>query len=452
MLRDYQQRAVDAVRALWRSGTRRVCLVMPTGAGKTITALALAGFAPDPLWVVHRVELEQQLGSIVASREAGAVRTIQSLLGGDRPDSSLLIVDECHHIRSAEWSKVAHHYSDAYQLGLTATPERADGQPLGDMYDAIVAPVSYSELIAAGHLVRCRALRPADVLDSDQLAVDPIDAWLEHAPGAPTFCYVPTIEAAEDLVARFDARCKWGALAIHSRMSMVDRDLALHRFRGGDIRVLVNVHVLTEGVDVPHASCCLLARRPSHASTYLQMVGRVLRPSAGKDQATLIDLCGASHIHGLPGEDLVYSLDGEAIAPSRKPTRTCRECATVARMTDTVCAECGADLRLERDREVTIYSMALAEVYAGEDTAAADKQTEWRRLVDLCATRGWDVGWALREYRKLFGESARPQFTASDKRTAWRQLEARRIERGYKRGWSAHRYRAIFGVWPRGLS
>ncbi len=77
--------------------------------------------------------------------------------------------------------------------------------------------------------------------------------------------------------------------------------------------VLCNVGTLTEGIDVVTAACCILAKRVGHAGALLQMVGRVLRAAPGKGFATLIDLCGSVHKHGLPEADREYSLDGKAI-------------------------------------------------------------------------------------------------------------------------------------------
>jgi hypothetical protein len=87
----------------------------------------------------------------------------------------------------------------------------------------------------------------------------------------------------------------------------------MHDLEQGVLRVVVNVGVLTEGVDVPHVSCVVLARPCTHASTYVQIVGRVLRAAPGKTEGTLIDLVGASHKHGLPAADREHSLTGKGI-------------------------------------------------------------------------------------------------------------------------------------------
>jgi superfamily II DNA or RNA helicase len=102
---------------------------MPTGAGKTVTAQAIAADEPDPLWLVHTTALRDQA--------PGVAVTVQSLLSGYRPKCSLLIADECHHLggQAEAWRAVAEHYPRI--LGLTATPCRHDGAPL-DLFGTLV--------------------------------------------------------------------------------------------------------------------------------------------------------------------------------------------------------------------------------------------------------------------------------------------------------------------------
>jgi superfamily II DNA or RNA helicase len=95
---------------------------------------------------------------------------------------------------------------------------------------------------------------------------------------------------------------------ISGRTSLPERDGALLKLEAGELDVVVNVGVLTEGFDAPHVSCIVLARPCAHDSTYIQIVGRMLRAAPGKAEATLIDLVGASHRHGLPGQNREHTL------------------------------------------------------------------------------------------------------------------------------------------------
>ena len=449
-LRDYQSRAVDGVVAHARAGVRRVCLVAPTGSGKTRMGMEVVRRAIEKgkrvLWVCHRNELVDQ--AIEAARHhvgvlsAGIVRpgpvpsasllvaTVQTLVNRDPARIADVVVwDECHHSEAQDWKRVLDPYDGAHVVGLTATPERGDGAPLGDTFGALVVAAQYSELMGAGHLVPCKVIRPDRIMDGQDLAADPVESYLRFAPGKQGFLFASLVSQAQDLRERFVA-AGVPAAVIEASTPKQDRDAALRAFKAGALRLLLNVFVLTEGVDVPAAEVCILARRPGHASTYLQMVGRVLRPAPGKTTGLLIDLCGASWKHGMPGSDLEYSLDGKAIRPAGQSDGD------------------GEEGDGEASELPTIHSLALREVYAGEDTPAAAKQEEWERLRDFAKERGWDIGWAAREYRKLFKVPPPSDVDDTAQRDSFRRLIAQGRSKGYKAGWAAAMFKARFGDWP----
>lgn len=457
-LRDYQLRAVESVRAAWQAGTRAVCLVAPTGAGKTVLGAELARGYCAVLWVAHRRELVAQARSRL-ERDGHALRdhygpagvhvtTVQTLLArGHRPAADLVVLDEAHHYVAAEWRTLAEDYPETRVVGLTATPQRADGSPLGDVFGALVVAAQYSELIRDGHLVGCRVVQPLEAVRG--LAADPLDAYRTHASGLRGYVYLRTVRGCGELAERFSGEGV-PALAVTAKSKREERDSALKRLSSGDLSLLANVHTLTEGVDVPAASVVLLCRSPAHASTYLQMVGRVLRPHPGKPDALLVDLTGASLQHGLPTEDREYSLSGDCPIKRTTPTeiRQCRECGAVSEAWRRACPSCGHEPEPQL-RELKIYSAALREVFAGADTDSAAKRAEYQRLRKLAESRGWSIGWVVKEYRKLF--SSPPDLSdvsAEEKYLAYRGLVALGRQRGYARGFAAARYRATFGAWP----
>lgn len=449
-LRDYQEKAVAGVNLMWETGDRCVCLVAPTGSGKTVMGQALAAQFAHPLWICHRRELVNQAQARLGP--SVQVVTVQKLLrSGDRPTGDALILDECHHMVSEEWGKVAAHYDSQPVVGLTATPERSDGRPLGDMFSNMVVAATYSELIEAGHLVPARVFRPKESLPSGQLAKDPIDAYREHGNNGQGFLYVGRVPHAIEQAEIFNA-AGIGTAAIVATTPKNERDEIFADFAAGGRQILSNVYTLTEGVDVPEASVCILARRCSHQSIFLQMAGRVLRPAPGKEVATVIDLSGITHIHGLPTEDRIYSLKGTAIRTKTQGVKDCPECGVVVLPHVLVCPECGYEWPPpdpEPEKPI-FYDLELEEVYAGADTKRSAKQKEWSRLVNMCVNRDWGLYWALKEYRKLFpGE--RPQFTLEEKAYEYKNLIRFAAKKGYKRGWASHRYKGTFGVWPRGL-
>src|SRR5215510_8951820 len=262
------------------------------------------------VWFAHRVELIDDTskrlerlglrhGIIWAKSEradptaAVQVATIQTLMArGERPPADLLIPDECHHVTAASYREYLSAYPAARILGLTATPERANGTALGNVFERMVVAATVRELTERGFLVPCDVIAPAR--RRDKLAMTPAEALAKYAAGRRVIVFGKSKPHARELAAEL------GGIGIEGGMSSVERTEALDRFARGELRVLTNVYVLTEGWDCPEAEVCLLARGCSSMAMYLQIIGRILRPCPGKDRALLLDLFGCVHEHGLP--------------------------------------------------------------------------------------------------------------------------------------------------------
>lgn len=417
-LRGYQQRAVDSVRAKWVEGARSVCLVAPTGAGKTRLGEELISDAIGCVWVAHRreliIETAKRLRSRFGAREVGVimpgeyetpkariqVATTQTLISRDAyPAASHLVLDEAHHYAAVDWRRVADRYPNARTVGLTATPERGDGEPLGDLFGAMVVTASYSELIALGFLVAARVYRPSSALGND-LAQDPVAAWLQYSEGSLAFVFCARVEIAFAVAQRFrDAGVPAGT--IEADTPKAERDDLLNRFRRGTIKVLTNVNTLTEGVDVPQARTVILARQFGHAGGYLQAAGRGLRPSDGKPDMILLDLTGTSIRHGLPTKDRYYSLDGRAISG--------------------VGAHGGGGEQPEFDQSVVGAALTMVapgafkrgDVVAEVKTEPVDenaRRAEYVRLVGLAKSNRMRAGFAAAKYHDKFGDWPREEW------------------------------------------
>lgn len=478
-LRPHQQRACSEVAAAWLSGVRRVCLVMPTGAGKTRAGVELAGMIPPErhpgrnprvLWLAHRTELLEQAASKL--REAGGdvaivspnhppdpwasvqVASLDTLVArGLRPPADLVVKDECHHAAAETYSAVLAHYADALHLGLTATPQRQDGKALGEHYDRLVVGAQYSELLKAGYIAKCRVRRAPEYLGSD-LARSPLDEWRESAGGALTFAFAPSVTIAHKWAAEFNAAGSPSA-CIEGNTADDERRRILDDFRAGKLRVLWNVFVLTEGVDVPDAKCCLLARGVGHAGTYLQMVGRVLRPPG---EALLLDMSGASWIHGLPTSDRSYSLTGRSIRVTGEALKNCPQCGACIEAAHPTCPECGYVWEKKESQAARIWDMALqwAVDEAGGDPAAVSlehKRREWERLMGLVETREkWSVSFARKEFEALFGEPPPAEWVMAASGGVQVKELAKLLgvarAKSYKQGWVAYKFKSRFGRWP----
>ncbi len=401
-LRPYQLRAVNECRAAIRKGAKSIVLVAPTGAGKSTMAAAIAAGAVEKgrrvAWFAHRRELVQQGRDTLAEfgvRSGVHITTYQgAAASGEAPEADVVIFDECHHLGDGgDWSRVAKAYDGKVRVGLTATPERADGRAL-EGFDSLVTAAQYSELLAAGHIVPSEILSTSRGLKGKEILQRPVDAYRAHGRGS---CVVfgSTVKACEEFVRDF------GGLAeiVHGKMSESDRDAALARYASGRTRVLCNVGILTEGWDCPRTETIILARGCGSAGLYIQMTGRALRPSPGKASALLLDLSGVAQEHGSPTEDRIYSLDGSGIRRMTESVPTfCRQCGLLS-------AECSC----EKDPETGLPIIVGGELEPWRE--AMQREPEDKRVARL---RKWveearnstppkKVGWAFFKYKACFG-------------------------------------------------
>lgn len=362
-----------------------------------------------------------------------------------------VLVHNCHHFVSDDWRALAEHYRIARALGLTATPERSDGRPLGDIFDALVVAAKYSELLRDGFLVPCLVHHPSKILGSD-LAQDPLVAYQRLAAGSRAFVYCGSVDAAKELSRRFrDAGTE--ARTIAGTTPTAERDRYLADFEAGSVRVLTNVFTLTEGVDIPAAQTAIIARGCSHVGTYLQIAGRVLRPHPEKEHAILIDLVGAALQHGMPTEDRDYALSEKGITrTSLAPMKVCPKCLATILSAYQECPDCGQSFEVDSFGHRTgpqIYDMELRSVFAGAHTPSTAKVREYRRLRELARAKGWNLYFVIKQYKKLFGVApVIVDATPQEKAEEFARLRKTAASKGFKAGFAAMRFKDLFGHWP----
>jgi DNA repair protein RadD len=263
----------------------------------------------------------------------------------ERPAADLVIIDEAHRAVATSVRGVLRAYPSARILGLTATPARSDGRPLGDVFERLVEGPSTAWLIENGYLVPCDVIAPPAYVERGLFA-DPVEAYQRHAPRARAIVFAASVAHAESLAEKFTA-AGVPAECITGETSRAVRRGVRDRITAGDLRVLVGVSVFLEGFDCPSIDCVILARGFGVTGAFLQAIGRGLRPSpeTGKTKCTVIDLRGAVHLHGLPDEARSWSLTGEAVRRTEALAAVahCRECLALFRPASR-CPRCGARL------------------------------------------------------------------------------------------------------------
>lgn len=302
----FQIRALAELERVYDAGFVAPVLVSPTGSGKTV----MAAYAMQDKRFASVVAVSDRL-ALVEQNEQRLCPTFtpQSLLNGipkgfGKPD--LVIWDECHKSQGAQFKTVQRRFPQAWMLGLTATPQRADGQAL-ELFDTMVVAAHYSELLLHKTIVPCEVVVPLGFYE-DQTP-DLHDAYLDNRElGDRAIIFCRSVDEADD-VARRTRRTQ----AYHSLKPQKWNKQVLAALRSGTLDAVTTVDALSEGIDVPRVNLIVLGQPCVNVLTYLQRCGRGLRATEGKRYAKVVDCVGASLRHGSPIEDRIYSIDGVGI-------------------------------------------------------------------------------------------------------------------------------------------
>lgn len=452
-LRHYQSQAISDLRLAYRDGARAPLLVLPTGGGKTIVMAeimrSIAARGRSALVLVHRRELITQTshkldlagvkhGIIAAGHPAtpGAIQIASVQTLARRPAAiatspDLILIDEAHHATAGSWTRVLGRWPDALRLGVTATPVRLDGRGLSAVFDRLVHGPSVADLAFTGFLTGWKIYAPpvradlhrlarragdfaagdcAERMDRPTVTGDAIEHYQRLAAGQRGIVFCCNVQHAEHVAAAFNAAGIPAATLLGST-DPLRRDATVASFACGELQILVTVDVVSEGFDIPAASCAILLRPTQSLGLYLQQVGRVLRPAEGKSHAVILDHVGNVHRHGFPDDPRDWTLEdgirrargtGQA-APS---VRTCPSCFAAFKPAPQ-CPVCGAQCAPIKSRVIQQLAGELKELQRAQVQQRVAERKRARTLPELLAVaraRGYSPGWA---YRVHHGRSSR---------------------------------------------
>lgn len=356
---------------------------MATGAGKTATATtfikrfltenpgATAQFWADLKEInndtLHRFQAAGlDAGLIAASaqphqRKPGArvqVVQVQTATAKIRNASAhvapcdLLILDEAHICEQAELQATLRAHPPHVLIGITATPSRGDGKGMSNTFVRLIQGPQTAELQRGGYLVGCDLICPARGFLGDALAMEPARAYVEHAPavaGRKSRAIIFCGDTAHAKKVAGDLR-EMGIPAeqIGATTRPEVRKGIRERLLTGETLCMVTVDVGVKGLDAPVIDTVIIARGVTVPGVYLQMIGRALRPhpETRKTRARVIDLRGCVYLHGLPEEERVWSLSGEAVrlAKAIQGYARCEKCAWLGLSGPSACPRCGTPL------------------------------------------------------------------------------------------------------------
>jgi superfamily II DNA or RNA helicase len=347
VLRPFQEALLEQLALARHQGHSRNLLVSATGTGKTVMAAVdyarLRKVLPRDrlLFVAHRAEILDQsrttfryalrdptfgelwVGGARPHRFEHVFASIQSLHGAalDRLDPrhfDVVIVDEFHHAAAPTYEALLARVEPRELLGLTATPERADAlDVLGHFDGRIAAELRLWDAIDQQHLApfayfgvhdgldlreipwrRGRGYDPAEltnVLTADHAWAHRVLAQVARIVGDPAsmralgFCV--SVGHARFMAERF-SEAGLPAVAVWADSAQHEREAALRRLAGGEVRAVFTVDLFNEGVDVPDVDTLLMLRPTDSPTLFLQQLGRGLRKADGKTVCTVLDFVG----------------------------------------------------------------------------------------------------------------------------------------------------------------
>jgi len=445
-LRPYQADAIAKVEEAIEQGIRRVMLMAATGSGKTLIASSIVANLQNQsrpaIFTVPALELIDQtlekfhaagvydVGVIQAnhwmtdSSRPIQIASVQTLMRRDIPPADLVFIDEAHRwydfyrrwFLDLEWANVPF-------IGLTATPWT---KGLGAYYERLIIAATTQDLIDQGYLSNFKVFAPAhpdlnnvrtlagdyqeddlaDVMNKKPLIANIVETWMKHGAGRPTLCFAVNRAHAEHIQQMFlEAGISAGYIDCETKAE--ERKQIRNKFASGEYKVVCNVGVLTTGVDWD-VRCIILARPTKSEILFVQIIGRGLRPAAGKDHCLILDHSDTTSRLGFVTDIHHQELnDGRTRVATTKGVRLPKECPRCAYLRPAgtnVCPNCGFEAKpvdkvWMADGELQELSRNKKPIY--------DKADVYGQFKGLALERGYKLGFAWYKFKEFFGEEPR---------------------------------------------
>ena len=341
-LRDYQQEAIDNLKKMREDGKTIALLYHATGVGKTITAATDAkAVGGRTLFLVNALKLASQakdtfakvwpeatLGEYTGSQKDisqtvifATVQSISKDLEKFSPtDFDYLIVDECHHAAANTYQKIFTYFHPKFILGLTATPERSDGEDMLELFQNVAHKMDLKTAVERGVLVPIRCIRVKTNIDLTDVRINGIkynsqdlesklfipernqlivDTYLKYVNGKKTVIFCASVDHAAEIAKLLrDNGVKAEAVSGRDRVEI--RNKILKDYETGSTNVLCACDLLNEGWDSPHTTVLFMARPTMSKTIYMQQLGRGTRRCPGKDDLLVIDFVDNANMFNMP--------------------------------------------------------------------------------------------------------------------------------------------------------
>lgn len=339
---DYQQEAIDNLKKMREDGKTIALLYHATGVGKTITAATDAkAVGGRTLFLVNALKLASQaketfakvwpeatLGEYTGSQKDmtqtvifATVQSISKDLEKFSPtDFDYLIVDECHHAAANTYQKIFTYFHPKFILGLTATPERSDGEDMLELFQNVAHKMDLKTAVERGVLVPIRCIRVKTNIDLTDVRINGIkynsqdlesklfipernqlivDTYLKYVNGKKTVIFCASVDHAAEIAKLLrDNGVKAEAVSGRDRVEV--REKILKDYETGSTNVLCACDLLNEGWDSPHTTVLFMARPTMSKTIYLQQLGRGTRRCPGKEDLLVVDFVDNANMFNMP--------------------------------------------------------------------------------------------------------------------------------------------------------
>ena len=341
-LRDYQQEATKNLQKMREDGKTIALLYHATSVGKTITAATDAkAVGGRTLFLVNALKLASQaqetfakvwpeatLGEYTGSQKDmtqtvifATVQSISKDLEKFSPtDFDYLIVDECHHAAANTYQKIFTYFHPKFILGLTATPERSDGEDMLELFQNVAHKMDLKTAVERGILVPIRCVRVKTNIDLTDVRINGIkynsqdlesklfipernqlivDTYLRYVNGKKTVIFCASVDHAAEIAKLLrDNGVKAEAVSGRDRVEV--REKILKDYETGSTNVLCACDLLNEGWDSPHTTVLFMARPTMSKTIYLQQLGRGTRRCPGKEDLLVVDFVDNANMFNMP--------------------------------------------------------------------------------------------------------------------------------------------------------
>lgn len=341
-LKKHQEKAIENLEEMRKRGETIALLYHATGTGKTVTSVSHAKIVGErTLFLAHTKELVYQardtfreiwkdadVGLYVAEDKeddayvvCGSIQSVAQNIEMFKPDDfGYVIIDECHHSAASTYQKILSYFKPKFTLGLTATPERMDGEDILEIFKNVAHKLDLQTAVEMGELVPIRCIRIKTNVDISDVRINGIkynstdlesklfvpernkvivDTYLKFVKDKKTVVFCVSVAHAKEVAKLFREKGV-NAASVSGSLKDTERKRILTEYEEGDIDVLCACDLLNEGWDSPKTMVLFMARPTMSKTLYLQQLGRGMRKSKGKEYLMVFDFIDNANLFNMP--------------------------------------------------------------------------------------------------------------------------------------------------------